>query len=135
RWRTAGPRSRAASGGSWTGASDARCGRPCAGGRRSPPPTPSTPCCGRPSGVAKSPPNVRRTVDRFFDTYGSSLVETLVIVAGLWIAYLALARYGRRLIRRITDQGDGDTTRGDTLWAILRRLLTLALVVTLVLMV
>lgn len=63
------------------------------------------------------------------------LIETAVVVTGLWIAFVLAARFGRRFIRRLTSKGGDDGSRADTLWSMIRRIILSAFIVTLLLMV
>ena len=74
-------------------------------------------------------------IDTFWENNSEALIRTLVVVGGVGLAYLAAARFGRRLIRRITARGGDEGARADSLWSMMRRLLIVVAAVTLVLMV
>lgn len=73
-------------------------------------------------------------IDSIWQDNADALVRTLIIVVGVLIAYSLAARFGRRLIRRITARGGDEGARADSLWAMMRRLLLVVAGVTLVLM-
>jgi small conductance mechanosensitive channel len=56
------------------------------------------------------------------------LIRTAVVVAVVVTMYLVTARVARRFIRRIEKRGVDDGSRAATLWAMLRRLITIAAV-------
>lgn len=74
-------------------------------------------------------------IDSIWQDNADALVRTLIIVVGVLIAYSLAARFGRRLIRRITARGGDEGARADSLWAMMRRLLLVVAGVTLVLMI
>lgn len=61
------------------------------------------------------------------------LVQTLVVTVGLIAGYLIVARLGRRTVNRVSQRGDDGGARAATLWSMMRRLLLVAVAVTLVL--
>jgi len=63
------------------------------------------------------------------------LIEAGVILAALWVGFAIASRYGRRFIARIADKGGDASSRADTLWSMIHRLLVLAFLVTAVLMI
>jgi small conductance mechanosensitive channel len=67
--------------------------------------------------------------------YSEQVTRTIVIVVTTVVAYFAVARFGRRVIRRITAKGGDDGARADSLWSMVRRVLIVLVGVTLVLMV
>jgi small conductance mechanosensitive channel len=71
----------------------------------------------------------------FLQDYTASIVRTAIIVGAVVVAYLLTARYGRRVVRRITARGGDDVGRADSLWSMMRRLLLLVAALVLVLMV
>lgn len=75
------------------------------------------------------------TLAQFLASNLSEFIRTGVILVALWVAYVATARYGYRGIARITTKGGDDIARADTLWAMIRRILILAVGVTGLLMV
>lgn len=73
--------------------------------------------------------------ETLWETNSDAIVRTVIIVVGTAIAYLAAARFGRRLIERITARGGDEGARADSLWSMMRRLLIVVAGVTVVLMI
>ena len=74
-------------------------------------------------------------IETFLENNSETIIRTLIVVGGVGLAYAGAARFGRRLIRRITARGGDEGARADSLWSMMRRLLIVVALVTLVLMV
>ncbi len=77
---------------------------------------------------------VVRMIETLWNDNSEAIIRSLIIVGGTLVAYFGAARFGRRLIRRITARGGDEGGRADSLWSMLRRVLLVVVVVTLILM-
>ncbi len=74
-----------------------------------------------------------KAFESFWDTQSDQVIRTVVVLVGIWALYALIARLAKRTVRRITERGDEQGARAQTLWSMLRRLLAVVLSVTAVL--
>lgn len=58
------------------------------------------------------------------------LLRTAIVLLGIWVLYLLVARLAQRSVARVAERGGEAASRAETLWSMLRRLLVVALSVT-----
>jgi moderate conductance mechanosensitive channel len=74
-------------------------------------------------------------MEQFFNDNGTAVVQTVVVIVGIVVMWLLVARVANRTIGRMEARGPEVGARAMTLWAMARRLLIVVLTAVLVLMV